>query len=102
MPDLTGETTTSASFKTADLEVAASSSEKSKSLVIKAGDVATGVQQQTNALTGETTTSANLKTADLEVSASPSEKSKSLIIKVGDAGTGVQQQKNALSGEPMP
>ena len=40
----------------ADFEVSGSTSEKFKSLLMKAGDVTTGVQQQTNALSGETTT----------------------------------------------
>ena len=66
---------------------------------LRAGDVATGVQHQTNDLALETTTSASFKTADLEVAGSSTEKSKSLVIKAGDVATGVQQQTNALSRE---
>ena len=53
---MTRETATSAGLIGADFEVGGFTSEKSKLLLKKAGDVTTGVQQQTNALSGETTT----------------------------------------------
>lgn len=68
----------------------------------EAGDVTTGVQQQTNALSGETMTSAGLRAADFEVAGSTFGKSQLLVMKAGDityVSADVQQQTNALSEE---
>lgn len=69
----------------------------------EAGDVTTGVQQQTNALSGETRTSADLRAADFEVAGSTSGKSQLLVMKGGDityVSAGVQQQPGQFTQCP--
>lgn len=70
----------------------------------EAGDVTTGIQQQSNAVSGETRTSAGLRAADFEVAGSTFGKSQLLVMKAGDityVSAGVQQQANALSRGSM-
>ena len=66
----TGEKTTSANVQVADLTLAGSTSENSKSLDFAGGDVKTGFKQENKMETDEKTFSANVQVGDFKLSCS--------------------------------